>query len=284
VAVNTYAEALKDLSKLLVAVEPFGEHLVLAGGFAAWLYRFVEPYDNTGPELFTQDIDYAVPRRLPAELPSLAEALHSIEFVAVRSRDKEPPVMVFQDRRWGDEEKAPVYAEFLAPLRGKPTGSVVAVEPGVNAMLLRYMDLALDGPIALDVSKVETLDVPDGTLAYLPHPAHFVLHKALTAPLRATREKRHKDFAYLYDVVVRTRRGWPEMRERLAALEGQGERAAWLRRARADLVKWFGEPTGQGCVAAAAVWNDREPALALTPEEVCIAMRMGLAALGLTTP
>ena len=38
---NTYDGALKDLSKLLVAVEPFGEHVVLAGGFAAWLYRFV---------------------------------------------------------------------------------------------------------------------------------------------------------------------------------------------------------------------------------------------------
>jgi hypothetical protein len=58
-------EALRDLSALLVAVEPFGPSVVLAGGFAAWMYRFVEPYDPSGPELHTLDIDYAVPSRLP---------------------------------------------------------------------------------------------------------------------------------------------------------------------------------------------------------------------------
>lgn len=277
----SYDEALKDLSRLLVALEPFGEHVVLAGGFAAWLHRFVEPYDGAGPELFTQDIDYAVPIRLPADLPSLAEALEEIAFVALRSRDQEPPVMVFQHERWGAVNKAPVYAEFLAPLRGNRTDRVVRIEPTVNAQLLRYMDLALDGPIAVDASKVEALDVPDGTLAYLPHPAHFIVHKALTAPLRKSKDKRDKDFAYLYDVVVRTRLGWPEMRERIAALDAQGETAAWLRRARKDLARWFGEPTGVGCVEAAAVWNAREPDLALTPEEIYVAMRMGLAALGL---
>ena len=157
----------------------------------------------------------------------------------------------------------------------------MAVEPRLNAQLLRYMDLALDQPIAVDVSGVEQLDVPRGTVAYLPHPAHFVVHKALTAPLRKHRSKRDKDFAYLYDVVVRTRSGWPEMQARVVALEARGETAAWLRRARQNLVKWFGAPTGLGSVGAAGVWNDREPSLALTPDEVSTAMRMGLSALGL---
>lgn len=277
----SYDEALKDLSRLLVALEPFGEHVVLAGGFAAWLYRFVDPYDGAGPELFTLDIDYAVPTRLPTELPSLAEALGEIAFVGLRSRDHEPPVMVFQHKRWGTERKAPVYAEFLAPLQGNRTDGVVRIEPTVNAQLLRYMDLALDGPIAVDVSKVEALAVPAGTGAYLPHPALFVVHKALTAPLRKSRDKRDKDFAYIYDVVLRTRAGWPEMRQRVAMLEERGETAAWLGRARKYLANWYVEPTGLGCVGAAAVWNARESALALTPAEVSVAMRMGLAGLGL---
>lgn len=51
--------------------------------------------------------------------------------------------------------------------------------------------------------------------------------------------------------------------------------------ARGDLAGWFDQPTGLGCVAAAAVWNAREPGLALAPQEVCAAMRMGLPALGL---
>ncbi len=100
---SNYHEALRDLSALLIAIEPFGSSVVPVGGFAAWLYRFVDPYDANGPELHTFDIDYAVPRRLPIGVPSLVKALDGIEFVALHSRDQDPPVMALQHRRWPED-------------------------------------------------------------------------------------------------------------------------------------------------------------------------------------
>jgi hypothetical protein len=106
------------------------------------------------------------------------------------------------------------------------------------------MDLALDSPVAVDLSSL--IDVPAGTRVRLPHPAHYIVHKALTVDRRRARAKRAKDLVYVHDVLVRTRPMWPAMAERVEALRGKRERAKWVRTASANLEKWFGTPSGAG--------------------------------------
>lgn len=277
---TSFQAALQDLADLSRAIEPYGEHVVLVGGFAAWLYRFIGTHRCDGPHLFTLDIDYAVPTTLPPDLPSLARTLARSGFVSLRSRDQDPPVMIFQHHRWGNQKKAPIFVEFLAPLTGGRSARVTKVEPSLNAQLLRYMDLALERPVSLDLSSVEAFRDLEAGRVHLPHPANFVLQKALVLQKGPPRS-RAKDFAYLFDVLHRTRPSWSEMAERVRSLQAAHERAMWIARARRDLKHGFGQPSSAGCLQAARVWNAHDPSMSLTAQEVHVVVSTALPAIQL---
>ncbi len=279
----SFEEAVCDLAAIIEALQPFNEVLVLCGGFAAWLYRSHPDFgDPHGEFLVSLDIDWAVPPRLPENLGSLSAALREGGFSPLRFRGSTPPVIKYQHDRWGTERPEPICVEFLTPLIGKDMGgAALQVQPGVTAILLRFMDLALDRPITMEVQAVPELEMREGTRVQLPHPGNYLLHKALTAPRRRNAAKMMKDLAYIFDVVVLSRPEWPSIRERIESFEGQGERGIWLNKARADLKRWFETPQSYGCVGVADVFTAADPRSPMNTERVCRVMKHALPRLAL---
>lgn len=117
-----FEEASATLHKLLLALEPYLDTLVLVGGWVPYLYRHL-PWAGRAQHapLHTSDIDLALPSQLAGKEPSLSECLERGGFGVVFSVGKHPPVMYFQEERWGLDKLAPVYAELLVPHIGRET-------------------------------------------------------------------------------------------------------------------------------------------------------------------
>jgi Nucleotidyltransferase len=280
-------EAKRDLATLILALEPVAQELVLGGGWAAYLYRFLEPFAGAdAPVLLTTDIDWAVPFELSTEI-SVVGLLERHGFRRVQSRGESPPVTFYQHERFGTGDPHPVHAEFLAPLRGSEVDregrerTTVAPQPGLSAMLLRYMDLALFQPERLDASRAG-LDVPEGSFVRVPHPGKYLVHKALTAPRRAHPDKRDKDIAYIYETCRIARGDWSWVRDRIAFLEQTShELGKWVATARAQLTGWFSDAHATGPIAVSRVLRAVNPSAAPSEDAVFRAMRQALSRLGL---
>lgn len=274
----SFDEAKKDLSLLLDAIEPISSELVLCGGFAAWLYRYTAfAGEAHGPPLLTFDIDWATPRTLPVDSVSIAKVMAEYDFVRLYVNDHNPPVMKFQHKRWGEVELASIHVEFLTPLTGKDTGQAThTVQSGLTATPLRFMDLALHRPIAVATHDVPELTTTSDMLVKIPHPANFLMHKALIAARRSTQAKTNNDLAHIFDVAVLTRPRWAEIRDRILEIEQQGAWGKWLRKARQSLLLWFESPHSDGSIAVAEVMADANPSNPITPSAVSNMMMVAL--------
>jgi hypothetical protein len=73
---------------------------------------------------------------------------------------------VFQHERYDAERKAPVYQEFLCPLRGGKT-SIVTVQEGLSAQALRYLDLLAFEPIVVTVESSSEIVLTDESQIHL---------------------------------------------------------------------------------------------------------------------
>ncbi len=282
-------DALDDLQRLCRALAPAHEHLVLVGGWVPALYRSLDWTGTAFTEpIKTGDIDCASPVRLPGDCPPILPMLQAGGFRALfnRAGDHRPPITRYQHERWG-EAPGRVYAEFLAPLRGKATrqdGSpraTTAPQAGLSAQLLRYMDLALHEPISMDLSQLPGAD-GGSTPIRIPHPGNFLVHKALVAELRSKPEKRDKDWAYFFDVAVICRPGWNEVAARVDAIEADnGEWARWVSRARGLATAAFANKHARGCAGVVRVLRDAHPSAAPSALQVAEVMRLALPAMHL---
>jgi len=273
------SDALHDLRRLITAMGPYVDHVVLVGGWAAWAYARAWAPEAT-QTLLTYDVDIALPSslRLPGE--SLDALLIQGGFVR---RYVDPSAgssaTRYQPARFGDDI-APIYAEFLTHYAGPEGSPGLAQIAGVTAQRLRYMDLALIEPLAIAAADLPELGLPSHVSVRVPHPMNYIVHKLLTLGLREHRRRR-KDHAYLIQVLHDTRTRWPEMRARLAELsEDRRVHARWLGRAVAQFERSFIATDGAGADDAAAVLHDLRSAV--TPGVARrIALRAG-AELGLT--
>lgn len=148
----SFEEVSATLRRLLLALEPYMDTLVLVGGWVPYLYRHLPWASPTRhPPLHTSDIDLALPIRLARKDPSLSECLQRGGFGVVFSLGKQPPVMYLQEEWRGLDKLAPVYAELLVPHVGRETDrsgksrSVVEIEGhgGLTARALRVAGVGL---------------------------------------------------------------------------------------------------------------------------------------------
>src|SRR5690606_14239415 len=131
------------LERAILALGPYLDELVLAGGFVPVFYRCAEwaaPVADAAP---TFDIDWVAPTSLPVQRVPLREALESGGFVVIQDRGTRPPIQRFQPVEQGDATAAPAYLEFLTPLLGPATdragrpNSPVEIQSRVHAQALR---------------------------------------------------------------------------------------------------------------------------------------------------
>jgi hypothetical protein len=190
-------------------------------------------------------------------------------------------VTLFQPARYGELDRGETYIEILTPAVGRPEPKTQRLKHhAVVAQRLRYMDLALDHAITLDVSRVPELRLDRPLLARVPHPVSFVIHKLLVMAYRGA-EKFDRDAAYLYDVACTTVPAWPTFAAEVGKLGQPGStRAKWIAKAAADASRWFGSERGDGSLGASRVLRSIHPA-GPSPVEVSGMVRALLDAIGL---
>src|SRR5713226_6449285 len=134
---------------VLQALEPRLGEIVLAGGWAWYVYRKYLTGERSLPGEFTLDVDLVVPRRLASTEPRLDQMLTAADFELEMEGEERPPVSKYS---WPSTEHSEAIVEFLTPSRG--SGEVATLEiNGVVAQQLRFLDLLLDEPLQVRVDE-----------------------------------------------------------------------------------------------------------------------------------
>jgi len=284
-----FQQALLDLGRCIEALGAYREDAVLTGGMVPFFYRNLPTAARVEQEpLMTFDADWTVPVPL-AKRPgqTLDLNLRDAHFVGILLGE-DAPVVFYQHERHGTQKLAPIHVEFLAPRRGAPKDrkgkdrTSVQAQPGLWAQALPYLDLLLQETITMDASMIKGLALPAGRTVLLPHPATYVIQKALCRPKRQP-DKRDKDLAYIYDVATLTRTSWPDMAGAVVRLKSRGcFPAKWFTDARRTLARLFGSAAADGPLAVARIYQDAMGAPA-APSEAAIhrVMELFLPAIGM---
>ena len=256
----SFEEALVDLPRFLLALEPYLDQLVLCGGWVPYFYRRLPGLSQPahGP-LLSHDFDVVAPLELQERGGTTLHArLMERDFVTIRGRATE--VVFYQHARWGNADLAPVYGEFLTPLIGGETDRsgnarvLHAVQRSVTAQLLRYLDLLLHEPLGIRAREVFGSDLPSDPVVRVPNPATYMLQKAVALDKRRG-EKRAKDLAYVFEVAALWTHETQRVREMFELVAAESaEWRRWLRRGRAVLREAFSSEHAEGPVSAERVF------------------------------
>jgi hypothetical protein len=192
---------LAAFARLLDALRPWLDHLVIVGGWAHRLHRFT-PLAGTPSYLpvTTKDADLAFGAR-HALTGDIATALKAAGFEQELSGDEIPPVTAYRLGRQG----VGFFAEFLTPLTGNGTRRTGHADStmkaaGITAQKLRYLELLLASPWTLSLSADGGVPVREPVAVRVANPVSFLAQKLLIHG-RRRREKRAQDALYVHDTL-----------------------------------------------------------------------------------
>jgi hypothetical protein len=195
--------------RLVAALEPWLDQVVIVGGWAHRLYRLhPDAQELDYPPLMTLDTDIAVPAKLVAGERDIRERLLAQGFTEEPLGDSRPPATHY--RLAG--EASGLYAEFLTPLVGseynrKRKRKATMEIAGISSQQLRYIELLLHQPWSIDFES-------GGFAAKIQvaNPAGFLAQKVLIHE-RRDREDRAKDILYMHDTLEVFGARLPELAE-----------------------------------------------------------------------
>lgn len=189
------------MARLIDALRPWLGELVIVGGWAHRLYRFVPQANQPSyMPLRTRDADIAF--SLTAALKGdIGAALKTADFCETFSGDHSPPVAEY---RLGKEDQG-FYVEFLAPLQGSGFGrsgapDATIAKAGVTAQKLRYLELLLVQPWTIPLSSSMGVPLAAHADVLLPNPVSFIAQKLLIQRQRKP-EKQAQDALYIHDTL-----------------------------------------------------------------------------------
>ena len=195
--------------RLVAALEPWLDQVVIVGGWAHQLYR-LHPHaqELDYPPLTTLDTDVAVPANLPVGEQDIRARLLAHGFTEEFLGDDHPPATHYH---LGGEASA-FYAEFLTPLVGseydrKHKRKATMAIAGIASQQLRHIEILLHQPWSIDLES-------DGFAAriQIANPTSFLAQKVLTHEKRE-REDRPKDILYMHDTLEVFGARLPELQE-----------------------------------------------------------------------
>jgi len=201
--------------RLVAALEPWLNQVVIVGGWAHHLYR-LHPHAQKldYPPLTTLDTDVAVPAKLPVGEQDIRARLLAHGFTEEFLGDDHPPATHY---RLGGEASG-FYAEFLTPLVGsgydrKHKRKATMEIAGIASQQLRHIELLLQHPWSINLKS-------DGFAAriQIANPVAFLAQKVLIHKKRE-REDRAKDILYMHDTLEVFGARLPELQELWRSIE-----------------------------------------------------------------
>lgn len=278
---DRYREILEELVQSARAMGPYRDDVVIAGGLVPLLYRFHPDYDRPRPSpLLTGDLDWTAPETLPMRGDTRLRAhLEKHGFTIVpsrRTRGDVPPKHVFQAKERGTNRPAEIHGEFLVPLIGSKTDrhgnpkSPREIQEGLTAEAIRYLDLLLWRPVDFDIRHLEeVIEVDEDMTIQIPRLGPYLVQKALCSERRDRTEKRNKDLAYIFDVVMLAHPDWGSMREEIDDLETESsEWSSWIEDALSILRDAFEGDAPPGPQRVESIYEDESSVRASTVERV----------------
>lgn len=192
---------VESIARLMDALAPWRESLVVVGGWAHRLHRLLPGVQMPSYEpLRTKDADVAF-SATAAPKGDISAALRMAGFEEELAGEHKPPVTWY---RLGKEDNG-FYAEFLTPLTGggiRRDGSVDATitKAGVTAQKLRYLDLLLIEPNTVDLSSAGGIPTQKALSVKVANPVSFIAQKLLIRTDRIP-EKQAQDTLYVHDTL-----------------------------------------------------------------------------------
>jgi hypothetical protein len=183
--------------RLITALEPYLDQIVIIGGWAHQLYRQHPAAQQLDyPPLMTLDTDIAMLPGVALREQDIRSRLVAHGFEEEFLGDDRPPATHY---RLGDEASG-FYAEFLTPLVGAGrdrTGRRIATTEisGVTSQRLRYLEILLHHAWAIDFASGEVTE-----RIRIANPVSFIAQKVLILARRDP-EDRAKDILYMHDTL-----------------------------------------------------------------------------------
>ena len=142
-----------------------------------------------------------MPATLEVREQELRDRLIRADFKERFLGDDQPPAMHYEL----GEEVGAFYAEFLTPLIGseydrKGNRQATAQVGGITSQKLRYVELLLDSPLTIELSRANGFPFEKPKQVRIAHPARFMAQKLLIHEKR-NRHSRAKDILYLHDTI-----------------------------------------------------------------------------------
>jgi hypothetical protein len=192
----------EQFARLIVALGPWLDQLVIIGGWAHrlyWLHPRAQRIDHL--PLTTLDTDIAVPTRLKVRDSTIRERLIANGFEEERLGNDIPPATHY---RLGDARTG-FYAEFLTPLIGPEHGRDGRLKAtrriaGVVSQQLRYLEILLLAPWSVNLKRANGFPFQKQMQVRIANPASFLAHKILIHGERR-REAFAKDILYVHDTL-----------------------------------------------------------------------------------
>jgi len=192
---------LEPFVRLIEALEPWLEEVVLIGGWAHRLYRLDPRAQGLSyPPLTTLDSDVAVPTKIEAKETSIRDRLLAAGFQEEFIGEDRPPATHYHLVGQGG-----FYAEFLSPLVGSEYGrkgerKATREVGGISSQKLRYIEILLLAPWRIRLSKSNGYPFASAKQVQVANPVSFLTQKILIQDAR-DRKDRAKDILYIHDTI-----------------------------------------------------------------------------------
>lgn len=173
----------KIISEFLNSIGPWGEHVVIGGGFALFVYKLYlsDPKLKNSP-LGTRDIDSLLPRRVPEiSRKNIAQYLDDAGFTPIFKDVEVPATESYVKEIDGTE----VEIEFLTHSDSRNDKSKNIVIAGVVAQPLSYLTLSLKMTMQFQTHSKK--------IGRVVSPGAWIFHKGLTFSRRKSSLKMLKD-------------------------------------------------------------------------------------------
>lgn len=210
------------------------QDLVIAGGWAPYIYARYW-LQQPGPEpIRTYDLDFAVPLAVPVRQgDTIDHRLAQFGFVTRLAGDEQPPLC----RYVLQQDRQEFLVDFLTRVQGRKHPGAVQVQAGLSATALRYVELLLEHKQAVNIRDVFLDGTPVQLTAWVVTPGAYLLQKGLTFPRRGQPAKQAKDLHYIVSLL----RDYPDLQPAiLAELQAlRGRHPAWFRTFRHNLARAF---------------------------------------------
>lgn len=245
---------LLSLLNTMKVLTPYLDEIVIVGGWIPFLYHRYGQMPSPHPLLRTIDIDVVVPRHMEEHgRPTIDELLSRAGYQA-RISGSDVPVVKY-------ELASPVTEiEFLTPEFGRPGKATVAVQHGLTAQALRYLQILLENTKKIEIN--DTIEGSDISLVVtVPSPGAFIYQKGLTLSPSSRRSsaKVDKDLYYIFGFVDSFRGLRDSIPAEISSLRSRYA-AKWFRDFVKNLNAYFPASGGEGPARVAKLYSGNMPA------------------------